>query len=310
MNAGKVLIAAPVHPVLTEELEARGYTLLREEKITQERAFELIKDCVGVITSTRLKLNEALLSAAPLLKWIGRMGSGMEVIDVPFAMSKGIQVAASPEGNCNAVGEHALGMLLSVSKRISWSQREVLDGKWLRDANRGFELEGKTVGLIGFGHTGRAFAKKLMGFDVRILAYDPFNKEEDPAYVERATLETLQQEADVISFHVPIGNDTRHYFNDVFITKMSKPFILVNTSRGEVIERSALLKGLDDGTVKGVCLDVWEGEPMEKMDVNQRETLLAIGRMPQAVITPHIAGYSHEAVYKMSRTLLEKLMNY
>lgn len=307
-EAGKVLIAAPVHEVLIEGLEAAGYTCMLQEKITQAMALELIKDCRGVVTSTRLQLDKTLLDAAPGLQWIGRMGSGMEVIDLPYARQKGIACYSSPEGNSNAVAEHALGMLLALNKRIVTSNAEVKGGKWIRDANRGTELEGKTIGIIGFGHTGRALARKLEVFDMKILAYDKYERNQIPAYVSCCDdLLSIYEQADIISFHVPLQQDTYHYFDAAFIKKMHKPFTLMNTSRGTVVDSKALLDGLLSGKITGACLDVFEEEPLENMSDEILKILNSIAELPQVIITPHIAGYSHEALYKMSKVLLEKL---
>lgn len=307
----KVLIAAPVHPVLTDGLQAAGYECLIHEKISQQQAFELVKDVTGIITSTRLQLDKDLIDAAPQLKWIGRMGSGMEVIDVPYAESEGIKCFGSPDGNANAVAEHALGMLLSLNKRIIQSNNEVKQGLWLRDENRGTELEGKTIGLIGFGHTGRAFAKKLMGFDMLILAYDKYNRQDFPRYVKQCeTLTPIFEQADIISFHVPLQADTTHYFDENFLRSVKKPFILVNTSRGVVVNNEVLLRGMQEKLICGACIDVWEEEPLNAMTDKQRALLAQVANLPNAVLTPHIAGYSFEAVYKMSNILLQKIVNF
>lgn len=306
---GKVLVAAPVHEVLTGGLEAAGYELLRVDKITQESAAALLGDCVGVVTSTRLQLDRALLDVAPALQWIARMGSGMEVIDVPYAEARGIRCLFSPEGNSNAVAEHTLGMLLGLMKNIVWSNGEVREGRWLREPNRGSELEGRTVGIIGLGHTGRAFARKLQGFDVRILAYDVRPVPDCPSYVTLCPeLRELQAAADVISFHVPFASDTRHYFNEKFLLGLSKRTIVVNTSRGIVVDASVLKKGLDEGKIAGACLDVWEEEPLESMGAEQRALIDDLVQRKNVVITPHIAGYSFEALYKMSRVLLDRIL--
>ncbi len=305
MHSKKVLIAAPVDAVLTEGLAAFGYECIVHENISQAIAYELIKDCVGVVTSTRLQLDKDLIDTARELKWIGRMGSGMEVIDLEYAAIKGITCFGSPEGNCNAVGEHALGMLLALIRRIVWSGREMEQGVWRREENRGIELEGRTVGIIGCGHTGRAFAKKLQGFDTRILAYDKYNCEGIPAHIVACkSLEQIFEEADIVSFHVPLQADTKHYFNEQFIAQMRKPFILINTSRGTVVDTTALLHGLSAGKVAGACLDVFEQEPLSGMDVVIAAQLTSL---PNVVVTPHIAGYTFEALYKMSRVLLEKI---
>ncbi len=306
---GNVLIAAPVHKALTDGLAGAGYQLRRAEGITQATAPALIADCVGVITSTRLQLDKELIDAAPLLQWIGRMGSGMEVIDVPYAIRRGVRCYSSPEGNCNAVGEHALGMLLGLIRRIGWSANEVQAGMWRREENRGTELEGKTIGIIGYGHTGRAFAKKLMGFDMRILVYDKYNTDAAPAYVQQvATLDTIFEQADIVSFHVPLQADTLKYFDDEFVAQMQKRFILINTSRGQVVDTAALKRGIERGRVAGACLDVIEQEPLERMSAELRMLVDELAKKDNVIITPHIAGYTHEALYKMSATLLHKIV--
>jgi len=307
-DGGNVLIAAPVHKVLTDGLAAMGYACVHHENITQAAAFDLIKDCVGVITSTRLQLDKDLLDAAPLLQWVGRMGSGMEVVDLEYAANKGIRCYSSPEGNRNAVGEHALGMLLSLIHRIAWSNAEMKEGTWRRDENRGIELEGRTVGVIGCGHTGQAFARKLQGFDVRILAYDKYNCNGIPGHIEICkSLDTIYDEADIISFHVPLQQDTIHYFNSAFVAAMRKHFILINTSRGRVVDTVALHEGIASGKITGACLDVFEHEPVIKMHGATAAAFNNLLHLPNVVMTPHIAGYTFDALYKMSKVLLDKL---
>lgn len=305
---GKVLIAAPVHDVLINGLEAEGYELLLHEKLSQEQGMQLIAGCVGVVTSTRLQLNKEMIDAAPALCFIGRMGSGMEVIDVAYAESKGIRCIGSPEGNCNAVAEHALGMLLSLNKRILKSHNEIKEGKWLRDENRGTELEGKTIGIIGYGHTGKALAKLLRGFDVRILVYDKYKRiDTEENIIICDSVDQIQQEADVLSLHVPFQDDTFHMVNRGFIEKMQKPFILINTSRGTVVDSREISAFLDNGKIKGLVLDVWEEEPLEKMSVHYRQLLNDLITRNNVLITAHIAGYSNEALFKMSLILLERI---
>lgn len=306
---GKVLVAAPVHRVIIDGLTEAGYECIVNEKIEQEAAIKMAAECTGIVTSTRLQINKELIDNAPGLKWVGRMGSGMEVIDVPYAEQKGISCYSSPEGNSNAVGEHALGMLLSLNKKIVISNAEVKTGQWKRTQNRGVELEGKTVGIIGFGNTGRAFARKLQGFDVKILAYDKLTPENVPEYVQVCeNLNIIYDKADIISFHVPLQKDTFFYMDEQFINSMKKPFILVNTSRGKVIDTDDVLKGINEGKISGVCLDVWEEEPISKMSERVRNNLEKMVMLPNVIITPHIAGYSHEALYKMSKILLDRIV--
>ncbi|MES2704289.1 MAG: NAD(P)-dependent oxidoreductase [Bacteroidota bacterium] len=308
-NRGKVLIAAPVHAVLTDGLASLGYECIIHEKIIQEQAYTLIGECVGIITSTRLLLDKGLIAAGKQLQWIGRMGSGMEIVDVSYARQRGIACFSSPEGNCNAVGEHALGMLLALTRKIAWSNAEMKEGTWRREENRGSELEGKTVGIIGFGHTGQAFAKKLQGFDVKICAYDKYNPGGIRTGMHKCnTIEELHACAEIVSFHVPLQEDTKHYFNEAFVAAMQRPFILVNTSRGPIADTAAIYNGLRTGKITGACLDVFEEEPPFSPDNAHRRQLDDLMQLPNVVVTPHIAGYTFEALYKMSKTLLDKLV--
>lgn len=305
----KVLIAAPVHPVLTEGLAANGYDCVTIQDINQDKALKVVSDCVGIITSTRLQIDKQMLDAATNLKWIGRMGSGIEVIDTEYATQKGISWYSSPEGNRNAVAEHALGMLLSLNKRIVVSNNEIKEGFWKREENRGVELDGKTLGIIGFGNTGQAFAQVLSGFNIEIIAYDITHQNNTPKNVQLTdNLNVIFERADIISFHVPLNENTAHYLNESFINKMQKPFVLINTSRGKVVDIQAVYNGLNRGSVSAVCLDVWEEEPIDGMSDMQREYLQKIVVLPNAIITPHIAGYSHESLYKMSKILLDKIV--
>jgi D-3-phosphoglycerate dehydrogenase / 2-oxoglutarate reductase len=306
----KVLIAAPVHHVITDGLVEMGYECIIREDITQSIAYDLIGDCEGVVTSTRLQLDKALIDAAPRLKWIGRMGSGMEVVDVSHANLRGIQCFSSPEGNCNAVGEHAVGMLLTLIRRITWSHSEIAAEIWKRDENRGIELEGKTVAIIGFGHTGASFAKKLRGFDMRILAFDKNEIIDPPPYIEVCRdINTIYNDADIVSIHVSLQPDTINYFDEPFVAAMRKPFILINTSRGQVVNTRALYNGIKAGKVRGACLDVFEHEPITKSDKELRDAITELIFMPNVIVTPHIAGYTYEALYKMSKVLLGKIDN-
>ena len=199
-------------------------------------------------------------------------------------------------------------MLLTLIRRIAWSGHEVAHGLWKREENRGTELEGKIIGIIGFGHTGAAFAKKLQGFDMRIIAYDKYRTEEMPAYVTRcADVARIQEEADIVSFHVPLQPDTVNYLDEGFISKMRKPFIVINTSRGKVADTFAIKSGLDTGKIRGACLDVIEQEPLDAMKPGLRELVTGMSASPKVVITPHIAGYTEEALYKMSKVLLQKI---
>lgn len=304
----KVLIAAPVHAVLIAALEKAGYACMFALDITQEEALATVAQYEGIITSTRLHINKELLDQAHQLKFIGRMGSGMEIIDMPYAAQKGVVCVSSPEGNANAVAEHALGMLLGLSKQIVKSNKELHQGIWEREANRGFELEGKTIAIIGFGHTGSALAHKLSVFNMSILTYDTHRAISYPEYVKpQENMQHIYEVADIISYHVPASDENRHLFNEQVVGNFQKPIVLMNTSRGNVVDPMAVVHGLKNGRISKACFDVWETEPLSKMNEQQKQVFNALLANENVLFTPHIGGYSKEALFKMSLVIAKKL---
>ena len=304
----KVLIAAPVHTVLIAALEKAGYACMFALDITQEEALATVAQYEGIITSTRLHINKELLDQAHQLKFIGRMGSGMEIIDMPYAAQKGVVCVSSPEGNANAVAEHALGMLLGLSKQIVKSNKELHQGIWEREANRGFELEGKTIAIIGFGHTGSALAHKLSVFNMSILAYDTNQAISYPEYVKaQENMQHIYEVADIVSYHVPASDGNRHLFNEQVVGNFQKPIVLMNTSRGNVVDPMAVVHGLKNGRISKACFDVWETEPLSKMNEQQKHVFNALLANENVLFTPHIGGYSKEALFKMSLVIAKKL---
>lgn len=302
-----IIISAKAHPVLQEMLSKKGFEVLYAPSISYSELLEKANDITGLVVTTRIGVDRKFIEKAVNLKWIGRLGSGMEQIDVGYAIQKGILCISSPEGNRDAVGEQALGMLLSMMHNISKGALSVKKFEWLREENRGFELNGKTVGIIGYGNTGEAFARLLAPFNVTVLAYDKYKFDFGKHYIKEASLEQICKYADVVSFHVPLTEQTLHMANANFFDSLAnKPFI-INTARGGVIDIASLIAALEENKIQGAALDVLENEDLNSLSEYEKQQFNFLVTHPQVILTPHIAGYTYEAFYKMSKVLIDKL---
>ena len=305
---GKIIIAGLCHDIFIQEITALGKEVVVNAEISYHELLALAPETEGIVATTRTAIDKRLIDAAVNLKWIGRLGSGMDLIDTVYAASKGIACINSPEGNCNAVAEHVMGLLLNLKNKITNSYLEIKKGIWSRDLNRGDEIYGSTVGIIGFGNTGKALAEKLRGFNVKILVYDKYLSGYGNDYVTESDMTTIAEEADIISLHVPLTDETYHFASESFFGSLVKKPYFINACRGKVTDTSSLINALKNNQIKAAALDVLENEALITHSAKEKEQLNWLLHQPNVIITPHIAGYSHRATYMMSAVLAEKII--
>ena len=307
----RILIVDNCHPVLVEKFLSSGFTVDCEEDISPAKATEIIPSYQGLIIRSKFLIDKQFIDIAKELKFIGRVGAGLENIDVEYCMQKGIKCFNSPEGNRDSVGEHALGMLLSLMNNLVVSNQEVRSGIWNREKNWGIELNDKTVGIIGFGNTGSTFSKKLSGFEPEILAYDKYKKGFSNGFVRESNMEEIFERSDILSLHVPLTSETRYLVNEDFLKRFKKNIYLINTSRGKVVETTALVKSIESGKVKGAALDVLEYENVSFEDLIHGKQYPAFNYLvnsDKVLLSPHVAGWTAESYYKTSAILADKII--
>jgi len=278
---------------------------------SKEELLKQIPNYDGIVIRSKFKITKDILDSAPNLKCIGRVGAGMENIDVEYARLKGIACVHAPEGNRDAVGEHAVGMLIMLLNNLKRADNEVRHGIWKRAENRGHEICGKTVGIIGYGHMGSSFAKRLQGFNCTIFAYDKYKTKFGNDYVKEATLQEIYDNADIVSIHLPLTNETKYFIDAKFIQSFKKNIYIINTARGKCLNTEHLVETIESGKVLGACLDVleYESTSFENIDITALpEPMQYLLKSEQVILTPHIAGWTHESNYKMSKIIAEKMI--
>lgn len=303
----KVLIIDDVHQILTNGLAEIGFEVNYLPKANRNDLLQLIPQAIGLIVRTKTQIDAEIIGKAENLKFIGRAGAGLDNIDEEAASAAGINVFNAGEANADAVGEHTLAMLLSLFTKLNKADKEVREGVWDREGNRGIELSGKTVGIIGYGNTGKAVAKKLSGFNVQVLAYDKYLKNYSDQFAREASMEEISRVADVLTLHVPLTSETRQMVNANFIRSFAKPIYLLNLCRGEVVKTIDLIALLEEGKVKGAALDVLENEKLNTMNDKELTWFNYIANSDRTVLSPHVAGWTKESYEKISSVLLKKI---
>jgi D-3-phosphoglycerate dehydrogenase len=303
----KILIIDEMHPSIVPMLKKDMHVVTYSPKITRAEILGQVEEYDGLIIRSKTPMDRELLERATNLKFIGRAGAGLDQIDLDYLVTRGIKLFHAAKGNRDAVAEHALGMILALFNQLPKADQEVRKGIWDREGNRGHELAGKTVGIMGYGNMGKAFAKRLQGFKVKVLAYDKFKLGFGDEFVQEVTWEKLKAEADILSIHVPLTQETRDFFTIEELESFTKPFWLVNTARGEVITFKTLNEGLDRGILQGAVLDVLENEKFQKFTLDQKSEFEKLAARNNVLFSPHVAGWTFESYEKINKVLVKKI---
>ena len=306
----KILIADSMHPSLFSMLESQGWEYAYHPEFKREDIIQALPGFEGLFIRSKTFVDQEVMENAPKLRFIARAGAGLDLIDLEVAKQHGVEVFHAGEGNRDAVAEHMLGMLLGLLANIVKADKEVRSGIWDREGNRGVELMKKTVGLIGYGNNGGATAKRLSGFGCKVLAYDKYRDRYGDDYAQEASLEQIMQEADILSLHVPLTDETKYLIDQKLIEGFAKPFYLMNLSRGKVADLTAVVEGLKSGRIIGACLDVLENEKLKTLTEPQQAVFDYLINSNRVVLTPHIGGWTHESYVRINEVLLRQIKDW
>ena len=307
MNKGKILIVDDLHPAFKIAAEEMGFEVDDLPLIKKEEVLQILPNYIGLAIRTKFRVDKEVIDAAPNLKFVARAGAGMDNIEVAYADEKNIQLINAPEGNSDALGEHATSLLLSLMNNLRKADIEIRNQIWDREGNRGYELKGKTVAIIGYGHMGQSFAKKLKGFEVNVIAYDKYKTGFSDEFAREVSMEEIVKHADVLSLHIPLTKETKQMVDDEYLLHFRRPIFFINTARGEIVNTTSVLKGLKTGKILGAGLDVLEIEKFPKLAQEAfYNDLIAQGNV---LLTPHIGGWTFDSYRKISEVLANKLKN-
>ncbi|MBE5319707.1 phosphoglycerate dehydrogenase [Pedobacter sp. MR2016-19] len=301
----KILIVDDLHPVFKEQAIAMGYQVDDEPQITRQQTLDKIKDYTGIAVRTKFRIDAEIFAAAPNLKFVARAGAGLDNIDDKIAFERSIELINAPEGNCDAVGEHATGLLLSLMNNFRRADMEIRNGIWDREGNRGYELKGKKVGIIGYGFMGQRFAKKLAGFEVDVMAYDKYKTGFSDAFAREVSMEEIVKYSDVLSLHIPLTAETKQMVDDEYFFHFKKPIFFINTARGEIVNTSAVLNAIKTGRILGAGLDVLQTEKFPAL--GEQPWYNELKNNEKVILTPHVGGWTFDSYRKISEVLVEKL---
>lgn len=305
----KILAVDDVHQIFHNKMKEAGHEVIDNFTLTKKELIAEIPLFNALLVRSKYYIDKEIIDAMPANFVIARAGAGMDNIDEDYAKLKGIKLINAPEGNRDAVAEHAIGLLLNLIRNINKADREIRNGIWLREENRGFELKGKTIGIIGYGNTGKCLAKKLSGFEVNVIAYDKYLSNFSDEFVREVSINDIKEQSDIISLHIPLSSETSHMINRHFFDTLLKKPILINTSRGKVIKTSELVEAIKIGKVLGVCLDVLEDERINSLNSSDNEWYTELVKMENVIMSSHIAGWTYESYEKISEVLVQKLLS-